>query len=177
MKNLSILVALVIFLCCTPTPASAKYCKVNDEGKATSCLYKTKRTPDNAQIVISYTQQGWSMMIAIFLDEFSMIEGNARAKAKKGEEHTLEFVNIRRDMLYTGRVMEAPVYLVSEEMLHEFSNAKGKVRFWLNALDTKDVEVEVAAGLLSGVDDYIAETKSLLGELFEDDEAVQNSSR
>ena len=169
MKTFSILVVLVMFLCCTPTPASAKYCKINDEGKATSCLYKTKRTPDNAQVVISYTRQGWSMMIAIFLDEFSMIDGNARAKIKKGGEHTLEFVNIRRDMLYTGRVMEAPVYLVSEEMLHELSNARGKVRFWLNALDTKDVEVEVAAGLFSDIDDYIAETKSLLAELFEDE--------
>ena len=107
------------------------------------------------------------MMIAVFLDEFAMVEGDAKARTKKGEEHKLKYVTIRRDMMYTGRVMEAPVYLVSEELLHEMSNAKGKVRFWLAALDTKDVEVEVAASLFSGVDDYIAETKSVLGTGFE----------
>lgn len=106
------------------------------------------------------------MMIAVFMDEFAMVEGNAKARTKKGELHELKYVTIRRDMMETGRVMEAPVYLVSEGFLHELSNAKGKVRFWLSSLESKDVEVEVAAGLFSGVDDYIAETKSLLGEAF-----------
>lgn len=165
MKTLWILVALTIFAWCSP--ASAKYCTVSTESEATSCVYKTKRNPKNTQVIISYTKQGWSMMIAVFLDEFAMIEGDAKARTKKGDEHKLEYVTIRRDMMYTGRVMEAPVYLVSEDLLHELSNAKGKVRFWLTALDTKDVEVEIAASLFSGVDDYIAETKSVLGTDFE----------
>ena len=104
------------------------------------------------------------MMIAVFLDEFAIIEGDAKAKIKKGEFHTLKYSAIRRDMLYTGRVMEAPVYLVDEEFLHELNDAKGKVRFFVAASESKkDVEVEVAAGLFSGINEYIDETKTLLG--------------
>jgi hypothetical protein len=164
MKIFLTLILLALFLWCPQL--SAKYCNVSNEGASTSCIYTTKRTPKNSQVVISYTKQGFSMMVAVFMDEFAMVEGDAKARTKKGELHELKYITIRRDMMHTGRVMEAPVYLVSEGFLHELSNAKGKVRFWLSALESKDVEVEVAAGLFSGIDDYIAETKSLLGDAF-----------
>lgn len=163
MKTFLTLTLSVLLLWCPEI--FAKYCTIGAEGESTTCVYTTKRTPKNSQVVISYTKQGWSMMIAVFLDEFAMIEGEAIARTKKGEEHKLEYVTIRRDMLHTGKVMEAPIYLVSEELLHDLSSAKGKVRFWLAALDTKDVEVEVAASLFSRIDDYIAETKSTMGEI------------
>ncbi len=109
------------------------------------------------------------MMIVVFLDEFAMIEGDATVKPGKGGEiQSIEYVTIRRDMTPGGRLMEAPIYRVSEELLHELGKAKGKARFWLAASSSKDIEVEVAARLFSGIDEYIAETKAKLGVLFEE---------
>ena len=168
MKTIWTFIFLSIFLWCST--ASAKYCTVKPEKQSTSCIFKTKRNPKDAQIVVSYTQQGWSMMVAVFLKEdFAMIEGDSRAKTKKGEIHSLEYVTTRRDMTTTGRMMEAPVYLVTEALLHDLSNAKGKVRFWLSASDPKEVEVEFAASLFPELDAYVAETKMVLGDLFEDE--------
>ena len=107
-------------------------------------------------------------MIAVFLKkDFAMIEGDSKAKTKNGEMHSLKYVSTRRDMTTTGRMMEAPVYITTEALLHDMSNAKGKVRFWLAADDPKEVEVEFAASLLSELDAYVAETKTVLGALFE----------
>ena len=109
-------------------------------------------------------------MIAVFLKkDFAMIEGDSKAKTKNGETHNLEYVTTRRDMTTTGRMMEAPVYMATEALLHDLSNAKGKVRFWLAADDPKEVEVEFAASLLSELDAYVAETKMVLSDLFEDE--------
>lgn len=108
------------------------------------------------------------MMIAVFLKEFAMLDGDSKAKTKKGEMHDLKFVTIRRDMTLSRRMMEAPVYIVDEALLHEMANAKGKIRFWLTAEKPKDeVEVEFSAGLFEGLDEYVAETKMVLGDLFE----------
>ena len=168
MKIIWTFIFLSIFLWCST--ASAEYCTVKPEEKSTSCMFKTKRNPKDAQIVVSYTQQGWSMMIAVFLKkDFAMIEGDSIARTKNGETHSLKYVTTRRDMTTTGRMMEAPVYMATEALLHDLSNAKGKVRFWLAADDPKEVEVEFAAKLLSELDAYVAETKTVLGELFEDE--------
>lgn len=168
MKPISTFIFLSIFLWCTP--ASAEFCTVAPDDNSTSCIFKTKRNPKDAQIVISYTQQGWSMMVAVFFKkDFAMIDGDAKAQTKNGEMHNLEFVNIRRDMTPRGRMMEAPIYIVPEALLNDMSNAKGKVRFWLSAGDPKEVEAEFAAGLFSELDTYIAETKTVLGVLFEDE--------
>lgn len=168
MKTLWVLVTASIFL--WSAPVFAKYCMVKPEDQSTSCVFTTKRNPKDAQIVISYTRQGWSMMIAVFLKEFAMLDGNSKAKTKKGEMHELRFVNIRRDMTLNRRMMEAPVYLVDEALLHDMANAKGKVRFWLMAEKPKDeVEVEFSSGLFEELDEYIAETKMVLGDLFQDE--------
>jgi len=149
--------------------ASAEYCNVSSGGDETSCIYKINRIPKNSQITISYTQQGWSMMIVVFLKEFAMIEGDAKVKTKNGEMQSIEYISTRRDMT-GGRLMEAAVYLVSEPLLHELGNAKGKVRFYLTATDAKkDVEVEVAASNFEDIDAYISETKTLLSDLFKDE--------
>jgi hypothetical protein len=167
MKPFWTLILLAIFL--WSSPVSAEYCTVSAEGKSTSCVFKTKRTPKDAQVVVSYTQQGWSMMVAVFLKEFAMIEGDSKVKTKNGEMYSLEYVTIHRDMTPSGKVMEAPVYIASEELLHELSSAKGKVRFWLSGEKPKEVEVEFAASLFEDLDAYVAETRMVLSNLFEDE--------
>jgi len=108
-------------------------------------------------------------MVAVFLKkEFAMIEGDSRVTTKSGDEFSIEYVTTRRDITFNGRMMEAPLYLASEELLHTLSNAKGKVRFWLAAEKPEEVEVEFASGLFEDLDAYIAETRLVLGDLFED---------
>jgi hypothetical protein len=148
------------------TPAAAEYCTVKSAGKETSCIFKTERTPKDAQVIISYTQQGWSMMVAVFLKEFAMIEGDSRVEIKKGPSHSIKYSSTRRDMTTNRRLMEAPVYIVNEELLHDLGSAKGKVRFWLSAEKPKEVEVEVAASLFEDIEAYVQETKEVLAELF-----------
>lgn len=169
MKTLWTLTLAAIFLWCSP--ASAEYCSVNQEGKEISCVYKIDRIPKHTQIVISYTRHGWSMLIAVFLEEFVNIEGDAKVITKKGEKRSIEYISTQRDMTPEGFMMEAPVYLVSEAMLRELGNSSGKVRFLLPAAYAKggEVEVKVAASVFSDIDEYIAETKSVLSILFEDE--------
>lgn len=168
MKTVWTFIFAAFFLCCSPV--FAEYCVVKSGRESISCTYKINRIPKNTQIIISYTKHGWSMMIAVFLDEFAMIEGDATVKPGKGEIQIIEHLTTQRDMTPAGLMMEAPIYQVSEELLRELGNAKGKVRFWLSASEAKDgeVEVEVAASLFSDIDEYIAETKTELRVLFED---------
>lgn len=168
MKSFWALIPLILLLWCPP--ASAKYCTVKAEGKSRSCIFKVDRIPHNSQIIISYTKQGWSMLIVVFMDEFAIIEGPATVKIKGGKKHTIEHMTTQRDMTPSGRMMEAPIYKVSEELLRELGHAKGKVRFWLRGEEIKkDKEVEVAASLFSDMDAYIEETKTELAALFQDE--------
>lgn len=144
-------------------PAAAKFCTVNEAENKTICRYKATRLPDNAQIFITYTNEGYSMMIVIFLEEFAMLEGDARMKTKKGDMQTLEYITTHHDMTPEGLMMEAGIYKVSESMLRELGNAKGKVRFWLPANDTKDQELKIAASKFDELEAYIEETKATLG--------------
>ncbi len=167
MKFPMALISLIVWLWCPP--ASAEYCTVEAEGKNRSCIFKVDRIPHNSQIIISYTKQGWSMLIVVFMDEFAIIEGPATVKTKGGEPHTIEHIKTQRDMLSSGRMMEAAIYTVSEELLHELGQASGKVRFWLQGEEIKkDKEVEVAASLFSDMDAFIEETKTELAILFQD---------
>jgi hypothetical protein len=167
MKTLYALIFAVTIL--WYSPVSAKYCTFKSETNKRSCLYKIDRIENNSQIVISYTSQGWSMMIAVFLKEFAMLEGEATVKPGRGEDaQAIEYVATRRDMTYEGLMMEAPIYKLSEDLLHQLGKAKGKVRFFLVGESKKEIEVEVAASLFSDIEDYIAETKTELGVLFKD---------
>jgi len=166
MKATWIFILTVFFLWCSPV--SAEYCSTKPGTKLISCLYKIDRIPDNSQIIVSYTRQGWSMMIVVFMDEFAMLEGDATVQPGKGKDkQSMKYVITRRDMTPEGLMMEAPIYKVSEELLHELGNARGKVRFFLaGTAIRKDKEVEVAAGLFSDIEAYIVETKSELDVLF-----------
>lgn len=147
-------------------PVSATYCKVDTEDDKTSCIYKADHIPKNTQIIISYTQQGWSMMIVVFLDEFAIIEGDAKVQTKHGEPHTIKYVSTRRDMT-RGKMMEAALYIVDEAVLRELGQAKGKIHFYLANTDAKeDVDVEVAASNFEDIGAYIDETKTVLAPLF-----------
>jgi len=149
-------------------PAAATYCKVDTEDNKTSCIYKADRIPKGTQIVISYTRQGFSMMIAVFLDEFAIIEGDAKVQTKHGEPHTIKYVSTRRDMTH-GKMMEAAIYLVDEAVLEELGQAKGKIHFYLANTDAKkDIDVEVAASNFDDIGAYIAETKAVLSPLFKE---------
>ena len=170
MKTFWTLIILTISLWCSPV--FAEYCGVSSIDRDTSCIFKTERTNKDAQIIVSYTQQGWSMKVAVFFKkEFPMIEGDSKVQIKNGETHDIEYVSTRRDItLNRGRrMMEESAYLVSEALLHELSNAKGKVKFLLSAEESKEVEVEFSASLFEDLDAYIAETKMVLSELFEDE--------
>jgi len=150
------------------TPVFATYCKVDTADDKTTCIYKADRIPKNTQIIISYTQQGWSMMIVVFLDDFAMIEGDAKVETKDGEAYTLRYVSTRRDMTH-GKMMEAALYMVDESVLRELGQAKGKVHFYLANTDAKeDVDVKVAASNFEDIDAYIAETKTVLASLFKE---------
>lgn len=150
-------------------PASANYCNVDTEDNKTSCIYKADHIPKGTQIVISFTRQGFSMMIVVFLDDFAIIEGDAKVQTRHGEPHTIKYVSTRRDMVQ-GKMMEAALYLVDEAVLEELGQAKGKVHFYLANTDAKkDVDVEVAASNFEDIGAYIAETKTVLGDLFKED--------
>jgi hypothetical protein len=167
MKSFWTLILLATFL--WSSPVVAEFCTQGSEGKSTSCIFKTKRNPKDAQVVVSYTQQGWSMMVAVFLKkDFAMVSGDSRVTTKSGETFELEYISTRRDLTLDRRMMEAPVYLVSEELLHALSNTKGKVRFWLSAEKPKELEVEFSSGLFEDLDAYVAETRTVLSELFDD---------
>ena len=149
-------------------PASAAYCRVDTEDNKTSCIYKADRIPKGTQIVISYTRQGYSMMIVVFLDEFAIIEGDSRVETKHGEPRAIKYVSTRRDMVH-GKMMEAALYLVDEAVLQELGQAKGKIHFYLANTDAKeDVDVEVAASNFEDIGAYIAETKAMLGDLIKE---------
>ncbi len=165
MKTIGTLILLALTL--WSAPLFAEYCKVDAEENKTSCIYKIDRIPKNTQIVISYTQQGWSMLIVVFRKEFAIIEGDSIVTTKDGPEYPIKYVSTRRDMTQ-GMMMEAALYLIEEEALKGLAQAGGKVRFMLaNTVEKEPVEVEVAASQFEAIDAFIAETKTVLGALFE----------
>ena len=160
-----ILLALIFW----SSPVLAEFCTVDPESNSTSCVFKTKRTSKDSQVIVSYTQQGWSMVVEVyFKKDFAMIEGDSKVTLKDGETFDLKYVSTRRDLTLRRKMLEAPVYIVGEDLLNALSNAKGKVQFWLTAEKPKEVEAEFSSGLFEDLDAYIAETKMVMSELFED---------
>lgn len=143
------------------SPLYAEYCKYSDTGKVRSCEFKVTGLKKRSQIVISYTQQGWSLMAVIFLKEFVFVEGDARIEVGKNEPRTLEYVQTRRDVT-GGQMMEAGVFKISEDLLHEIANADGGIRIYLSALESEERRIKANDSRFSGLDDYIVETKAAL---------------
>lgn len=160
MKTLYTIILAAAFL--WTSPLYAEYCRYNDAGKVRSCEFKVTGLKKHSQIVVSYTQQGWSLMAVIYVDEFVFVEGDARLEIGKNEPRTLEYVNTRRDVV-GGSMMEAGVFKISEEVLHEIANADGGIRIYLPALESEELRIKANDSRFSGLEDYIAETKAALG--------------
>lgn len=161
MKILYAITLTVIFL--WSAPLSAEYCKYDDAGRVKSCEFKISGLKKDSQIIISYTQQGWSLMAVIFVKEFVFVEGEGRIEIGKKALQNMEYVTTRRDIVYGAGMMEAAVFRVSEELLHQLANSDGTVRIYLPATESKDRVIKATAGKFSELDEYIAETKEVLG--------------
>jgi len=144
------------------SPVSAGFCKYDSSGRVRSCEFKVTGLKKQSQVVISYTQEGWSLMAVIFIDEFVFVEGDASIKIGKRELQNLEYVATRRDVV-VGGMMEAGVYKVNEEMLHQIANSDGGIRLYLAASESEDRVIKANASRFSDLEDYIAETKTVLG--------------
>jgi hypothetical protein len=145
-------------------PLSAKYCKKNSAGKPTSCRF-TDNTgrPHDATISISYTQQGWSLMLAFYIKDWLMLEGDAKIKMGDSEIQTIPYVTTRKDITSTEELIEAVVYRPSEELLWELDESSGMIKFWLPSSEGEELEVKFRAMRFKNLDKFIAETKETLG--------------
>ena len=167
MKTSRSFLSLAVFLCCSP--AFAEYCAISSETAAMACTFSTGFTQKDAQIDLSYTERGWTMTVTVIQKKvFAMIEGDSKAQIKNGETYNLEYVSTRRDMVPRRKLKEAPVYIVSEAFLHELGSTKGKVTFWLSAEDPKEMKVVFSSKLFKDIDAYIAETKTVLADRFQE---------
>lgn len=161
MKLYSGLLLLTISL--WSSPIFAEYCTVSKSGTNLCRFSIAAGTANKASIMISYTNKGWSIMVAAFVDDWVMIEGDARIKIGKGEVQTIKHLITHKDIVDGGGLMEAAVYAVSEDMLHEIADSSGSVRLWLPALESEERKVKVWSGRFSKLNEFIAETKSVLG--------------
>lgn len=166
MKTLQLFIFLTLFICCSP--AFAEYCAVDSESAEIACKFKTEYTPKDANILVSHTEQGWTLTVTVIQKkDFAMIAGDAKAQIKEGEIYNLEYVSTRRDIAPRRKHKEAALYLVNEEFLYELASTKSKVKFWLTAEDPKELELKFSWKLFRGIDDFIAETKTVLGDRFQ----------
>lgn len=143
-------------------PAAAEFCRYDNSGKVRSCEFKVTGLKKQSQIVISYTQQGWSLMAVVFVDEFVFVEGDARIEIGKENTQNLEYVTTRRDVV-PGGLMEAGVFKVSEELLHDIANSDGGIRIYLPASEGEEQRIKANDSRFSDLEEYIAETKTVLG--------------
>jgi hypothetical protein len=161
MKTLCTLLLTTLFL--WSSPLAAEYCTTNDAGEVDSCILKINGLPKNTQVIISRLQEGWTLMLVVFLDEFAMVENDAKVQIGRGDKQNMKYITTHRDVTPEGQVMEAAVYQVTEELLHNLSNADGKVRFYLASSQAKVDRIPIVASRFSELDEYIAETQSALG--------------
>lgn len=162
MKVLSTVVILVLLF--WSQAASAEFCTRDATGKELSCRYTdTNGRPHNAMMTISYTQQGWSLMVAIFLDEdWKMIEGDGKLRFKDDTVLDLEYATTHRDLTEQGRLMEAAFYMVGEDVLEKIGSSKGSMYFHLPS-EQGELELKFWTKRFKEMDDFIAETKATVG--------------
>ena len=163
MKTLLTMLLVALFI--WSPPLSAKFCKTDSSTGIVLCRFTdTTGRPHDATIAISLTKQGWAMTIALFLEDWIMLEGDAKVKVGKSDIQTIPYVNTHRDITADNRLMEAGVYLVSEELLMEMNQSGGKITFWLPANDTEEQEIKFLALRFSKLDEFIEEAKTTLGK-------------
>jgi len=155
--------ALIFAMLLWGVSASAEYCKYDDAGILRSCTYNAVEGLKGTRFVVSYTRQGWALTVAIYVEEFVMLEGDARVKIRGHEEQTIEYVSTTRDIAPDDLVMEAAVFKVSEELLLQLADASGKVKFYVPALEAEELEIRVQSVQFKELADYVAETKAAVG--------------
>lgn len=161
MKTLGrLLILAMLFLSAS---VSAGYCDYDDSGRLTSCTYNAVGGLEGTQYIVSFTRQGWALTIALYMEDFVMVEGDATFKVRGNELQTIEYVTTARDVAPDDLIVEAAVYKISEEQLLQLANAGGKVKFTVPAAEAKDQVVKVQAVQFKEIPEYIAETKAAVG--------------
>lgn len=156
----SLMILAMLFLSAS---VSAEYCTFDESGRPTSCTYNAVGGLEGSQYIVSYTQQGWALTIALYFEEFVMVEGDATFKVRGHDLQTLEYVTTARDIAAGDLVVEAAVYKVSEEQLLQLANASGKVKFTVPSIDDEDQVIKVQSVQFKELPEYIAETKAATG--------------
>jgi hypothetical protein len=144
--------------------AAAEFCTRDEATDTLSCRYTdTNGRPHNAMMTISLTQAGWSLMLAVFLDEeWLMMEGDASVRFKDDTVFELDYVTTHRDLTEKGRLMEAAFFKVEEDLLRKIGSSKGSMYF--NVPNEKDgLELKFWTKRFKDMDDFLAETKAAVG--------------
>ena len=102
-------------------------------------------------------------MIAVFLEDWLMLEGDASIQMGDDKVRELKYVTSHKDLTEQGALMEAVTFMVSEELLLEMQSSKGTFRITLPAKEADDLELKFWAKRYKKLDEFIAETKSRLG--------------
>lgn len=160
MKVLGTIILLAITL--WTAPVYAKYCERNPSTDRISCKFvDTNGKPHNASMTLTLTREGYSMMIAVFVEEWFMLGGATTVQMGDAEPVEIQYKGTRRDMTEQGRLMEAAVFLVDEEFLQKMHQSKGMIVFRI-ATEKDELEVRFWARRFKKLDDYIAETQAIL---------------
>lgn len=162
MKALSTLLMLAMLT--WAMPASAKFCTRDEASDALSCRYTdTNGRPHNAMMTISLSREGWSLMVAIFLDkDWLMLEGDGKLTFKDGTVLDLKHVKTHRDLTERERLMEAAFFMVDEDLLHKIGSSKGSMFFTIPT-EKGEVELKFWTKRFKEMDEFIAETKATVG--------------
>lgn len=160
MKVLSTIILLAIAL--WTAPVLAEYCERNPTTDKISCKFiDTNGKPHNASLTLTLTREGYSMMIAVFVDEWLMLGGETTAQIGEAEPVEVEYKGTRRDVTSHGALMEAAVFLVDKEFLQQMHQSKGMIVFRI-ATEKKDLEVQFWSRRFKKLDDFITETQAIV---------------
>jgi hypothetical protein len=102
------------------------------------------------------------MMVAIFVDDWVMLEGDASIQMGDDKVRELKYITSHKDLTEQGALMEAVTFLVSEELLLEMQSSKGTFRITLPAKEADDLELKFWTKRYKKLDKFIAETKAAL---------------
>lgn len=160
MKVLSTIILLAMTL--WATPVFAEYCERNPSTDRLSCKFiDNNGKPHKAALTLTLTREGYSMMIAVFVDDWLMLGGKTTVKMSDDEPVEIEYKGTRRDITERGLLMEAAVFLVDKEFLQKMHQSKGTIVFSI-ATEKKDLEVEFWSRRFKNLDDFIDETQAIL---------------
>jgi hypothetical protein len=144
--------------------AAAEFCTRDEATDVLSCRYTDNNgRPHDAMMTISLTREGWSLMLAVFLnEEWLMMEGDASVRFKDDSVFELDYLTTHRDLTEQGRLMEAAFFEVEEDLLRKIGNSKGSMYFNVPA-EKGDLELKFWTKRFKDMDAFLAETKATVG--------------